>query len=45
MRESKSVANDLENGPNALEQVQLSEVRLRQVIDTDARLVQSRRRF
>jgi len=34
MRESKSVANDLENGPNALEQVQLSEVRLRQVIDT-----------
>jgi len=28
------VANDLENGPNALEQVQLSEVRLRQVIDT-----------
>src|SRR6059036_718428 len=34
MRESKSVANDLENGPNALERVQLSEVRLRQVIDT-----------
>jgi formate hydrogenlyase transcriptional activator len=34
MRESKSVANDLENRPNALEQVQLSEVRLRQVIDT-----------
>src|SRR5437867_7956590 len=34
MRESKSVANDLENGPNVLEQVQLSEVRLRQVIDT-----------
>jgi PAS domain S-box-containing protein len=34
MRESKSVANDLGNRPNALEQVQLSEVRLRQVIDT-----------
>ena len=34
MRESKSVANDLENRPDALEQVQLSEVRLRQVIDT-----------
>src|SRR6267142_2389315 len=33
MRESRSVANDLENRPNALEQVQLSEVRLRQVID------------
>src|SRR6185295_8817538 len=33
MRESKPVANDLENRPNALEQVQLSEVRLRQVID------------
>ena len=33
MRESKSVANDLENRPNALDQVQLSEVRLRQVID------------
>ena len=34
MRESKSVANDLENRPDALDQVQLSEVRLRQVIDT-----------
>ena len=33
VRESKSVANDLENRPNALEQVHLSEVRLRQVID------------
>ena len=34
MRESKSVANELENRPNAFEQVLLSEVRLRQVIDT-----------
>src|SRR6476660_6303959 len=33
MRESKSVANDLEDRQNALEQVQLSEVGLRQVID------------
>ena len=33
MRESKPVANDLENHPNALDQVHLSEVRLRQVID------------
>jgi formate hydrogenlyase transcriptional activator len=33
MRESGAVANDLEKRPNALEQVQLSEVRLHQVID------------
>src|SRR5712671_1460863 len=34
MRESSPVANDFENRPNAFEQAQLSEVRLRQVIDT-----------